>query len=306
MQSGGPAQTRCMFGLRSVTLLQWRPPARPNVSPDFLGRLIVCFSFACKHLPSSKSRENHMAWYAYCLTEQKYFNGETRVRRPFPIDGLRGINGAQVIGYPSGEFAVIATEYFSNGALDQKATFEHARVISECFRVGTVLPFRFGTVFESETAIRESIRANRKAFMRSVAELRGKAEMHIKVVIPSAMMPARVASDLELHAVGAEYLSLLRVRAWHERETQTKARALSQQMNKLFSPIDEEVTCRRDEKGALMVGIAHLIENTSIDRYQHRFHVASRQLRDCELVLTGPWPPFHFLPQKLRLVHGDN
>ena len=69
-----------------------------------------------------------MAWYAYCITEQQAFQGTTRARRPFPIENLRGVNGTQVFGYPSGEFAVVVSEYVPNGQLTQQAVVEHARV----------------------------------------------------------------------------------------------------------------------------------------------------------------------------------
>ena len=54
-----------------------------------------------------------MAWYAYCITEQQAFQGSIRARRPFPVEGLKGIGDAQTFGYPSGEFAVIVSEYIS-------------------------------------------------------------------------------------------------------------------------------------------------------------------------------------------------
>ena len=39
---------------------------------------------------------------------------------------------------------------YTEGTLDQKAALDHARVVGECFRTSTVLPFRFGTVFQTE------------------------------------------------------------------------------------------------------------------------------------------------------------
>ena len=69
-----------------------------------------------------------MSWYAYCITEQKAFLGSVRSRRPFPIEQLSGVNGSQVFAYPSGELAVIVSEY-SPGDLDQQAVIEHARVV---------------------------------------------------------------------------------------------------------------------------------------------------------------------------------
>ena len=37
--------------------------------------------------------------------------------------------------------------------LTQQAIVDHARVVSECFRTLTVLPFRFGTIFDSDEAL---------------------------------------------------------------------------------------------------------------------------------------------------------
>src|SRR5579863_10022821 len=124
-----------------------------------------------------------MAWYAYCLTEQQSLN-ETRARRPFLLEGIQGVNAGMVFGYPSGEFAVVVSEFDrATQNLDDKAVLDHARVVSACFRHGTVLPFRFGTIFDSDEALRQAVRTNRRAFGRSVARLRGKAEMHLKLVV---------------------------------------------------------------------------------------------------------------------------
>jgi hypothetical protein len=242
-----------------------------------------------------------MAWYAYCITEQQAFQGSTRARRPFPIEGLHGVNGAQVLGYPSGEFAVIVSEYVRPGELEQKAVLEHARVVGECFRTTTVLPFRFGTVFETDEAIRRAVRANRKAFLESVTQLRGKSEMHLKVMVRDGS--AQVVTDTELPAaVGSEYLTRLRLKATRERERQTKARALSVQVHKLFNPLQEEVSCKKIETGALLIDIAHLIDSSTIPKYQNRYTMAVRQLKDCQVLISGPWPPYHFTPAKLRTV----
>jgi hypothetical protein len=127
-----------------------------------------------------------MSWYAYCLTELQILANGTRTRRPSLLEGIQGVNGAPVLSYPSGEFAVVVSEYdrASNaGKLDEKFVLEHARVVSVCFRSGTVLPFRFGTIFDTDEALRQAVRANRRTFGVSVAKLRGKAEMHLKVLV---------------------------------------------------------------------------------------------------------------------------
>lgn len=241
-----------------------------------------------------------MAWYAYCITEQQTF-GSMRARRPFPIEELIGIGGHQVFAYPSGELAVIVSEYVKTDKLTQKAVVEHAHVVSSCFRNNTVLPFRFGTIFESDEALRRAVRANRKAFVESVGRLRGKAEMHLKLMVKDGMV--RTADDGALpHSVGSEYLVKLQAKAARERERQTKARAISVQIHKLFNPLEEEVTCRSIDSGGLMIDIAHLIDHKSIEKYQNRFNSATRQIKNVEIALSGPWPPYHFTPTKIKTV----
>ncbi len=243
-----------------------------------------------------------MAWYAYCITEQAGLLSGNRARRPFALENLKGVNEAPVFAYPSGEFAVIVSDHSSS--LTQQAIVDHARVISECFRTLTVLPFRFGTIFETDDALRRAVRANRKAFTESVSRLRGKAEMHVKIVVKDGTVQEAIGDVPE--GVGGEYLRKLRDRASRERERQTKARALSMQVHKLFCPLEEDVVCKRTDAGNMLIDFAHLIDSNTVTKYQNRYSAATRHFKDCQVTITGPWPPYHFMPGKLRTVTGGN
>jgi hypothetical protein len=241
-----------------------------------------------------------MAWYAYCITEHPGLQNGARPRRPYILENLKGVNDASVFAYPSGDFAVIVSEYSSTKPLSQEAIVDHARVVSECFRTMTVLPFRFGTIFESDEALRRAVRTNRKTFLESVQRLRGKAEMHFKILLKDAMVEEALR---RLPAgVGGEYLRKLREQASRERERQTKARALSVQVHKLFSPLEEDIVCKRVDAGNMLLDFAHLIDTSSISKYQNRYSAATRHFKDCQVSITGPWPPYHFMPNKIRTV----
>ncbi len=248
-----------------------------------------------------------MAWYAYCITEQQTLSNGTRSRRPFLMEGVQGVSGAAVLSYPSGEFAVIVSEYDKDGIkLEEKNVLEHARVVSVCFRMGTVLPFRFGTVFDSDDALRQAVRGNRRAFGLSVARLRGKAEMHLKVLVKDGSLRNAMAEVQLPDTVGGEYLTKLKEKASKDRERQTKARALSVQVHKMFNPLEEEISCKKVAADGMLIDIAHLIDSKSVEKYQNRYSTAARQLKNCELAISGPWPPYHFLPGKLRTVAGNS
>jgi hypothetical protein len=243
-----------------------------------------------------------MSWYAYCLTEQRHLPNATRTRRPFVLEGIQGVNGATILSYPSGEFAVIVSEFDrATSTLEEKHVLEHARVVSVCFRQGTVLPFRFGTIFDSDDCLRQAVRGNRRAFGASVARLKGKAEMHVKLLVRDGSL--RQLQDVIIpDSVGGEYLCKLREKAMADRERQTKAKALSVQVHRLFNPIEEEITCKRVATDGMLIDIAHLIDSKSIEKYQNRYASAAKQLKNCEMSVSGPWPPYHFMPGKLRTV----
>ena len=243
-----------------------------------------------------------MAWYAYCISEKQAFPELSRHRKPIPMESVTGIAGNQIFLYPASDLAVIVSEHHPLENLDQKAAVEHARVIADCFKVSTVLPFRFGTVFADDEALRKSIRSNQRQFLANVERLRGKAEMHLKVLLDDCCREQTLPALLD--RPGKEYLSNLRETATRQRERQTKARAVSVQMHRMFSPLDEEISCRRMDSGKMLLDIAHLIDHKGIERYQNKYSSASQQLKDCHMQLSGPWPPYHFVQRQSRPAHA--
>lgn len=246
-----------------------------------------------------------MAWYAYCIAEREAFPELEHHRKPLPLDRHVGVLGNQIFLYPACHFAVVVSEHNPTDTLDQKSAVDHARVIADCFQHSTVLPFRFGTVFADDDALRRSVRSNQRQFNANVERLRGKAEMHLKVVLHDGVpdCPTYRSSP----TVGKEYLSRLRVSAALDRERQTKAKAVFVQVHRMFSPLEEEISCRRD-RGKMMLDIAHLIDHEHVARYQSRYHTSATQmLPECQLALSGPWPPYHFIHQNQRMqisAHG--
>ena len=210
-----------------------------------------------------------------------------------PLTGVSGLFGNQTFLFPASELAVIVSEHSDEeiAALDSKMARDHARVVADCFKHSTVLPFRFGTTFAGDDSLRRSVRSNQRHFLANVERLRGKAEMHLKVLVDDTC-PGNSARDM---TVGQQYLTSLRESASRQRERQSKARALSIQMHRMFLPIAEEITCKRMESGKMLLDIAHLIDNKTIERYQNKYSSATLQLKECSMQLSGPWPPYHFV-----------
>ncbi|WP_158751914.1 GvpL/GvpF family gas vesicle protein [Acidobacterium sp. S8] len=246
-----------------------------------------------------------MAWYAYCIAEKQAFPELLRHRKPIPMEAVSGIAGNQVFLYPASDLAVIVSEHSPVENLSDRAGVEHARVIADCFKSSTVLPFRFGTVFSDDESLRRSVRSNQRQFLTNIERLRGKAEMHLKVVLDDCCREQLHAYSAQANTgTGREYLMQLRENATRQRERQTKARAVSVQMHRMFAPLAEEVSCRRTDSGKMLLDIAHLIDHKCVERYQNKYSSASQIMKDCQMQLSGPWPPYHFV-HRLTTRHGN-
>jgi len=57
------------------------------------------------------------------------------------------------------------------------------------------------------------------------------------------------------------------------------------------------------ESGKMVLDIAHLIDRKSVERYLNKFAATSAAMRECQMQLSGPWPPYHFV---LRLTHASH
>ncbi len=227
-----------------------------------------------------------------------------------------GVSGNQVFLYPASDLAVIVSEHNPQESLGQKSGVDHARVIADCFQHSTVLPFRFGTVFNDDESLRKSIRSNQRQFLGNIDKLRGKAEMHIKIFVDdccgrefgrdSVRDFAREADRRSpADTSGRGYLTNLRESASRTRERQTRARAVSFQMHRLFLPLDEEVSCRLTENGKMLLDIAHLIDRKHVERYLNKFATTSATMHECHMQLSGPWPPYHFVHRLTRNGHAQ-
>jgi hypothetical protein len=243
-----------------------------------------------------------MAWYAYCISEKQAFPQIARHRKPVPLQSVLGVSGNQVFLYPASDLAVIVSEHNPQESLNQKSGVDHARVIADCFQHSTVLPFRFGTVFNDDESLRKSVRSNQRQFLGNIDKLRGKTEMHLKIFVDDCCAHS-LEKQLPAEGVGRPYLTNLRENAARTRERQTRARAVSFQMHRLFQPLDEEVSCRLTESGKMILDIAHLIDRKCVERYQNKFASTSAMLRECQMQVSGPWPPYHFVHQLTRTAH---
>ena len=91
----------------------------------------------------------------------------------------------------------------------------------------------------------------------------------------STTVAANSDKPVLMEGVGKEYLASLRENATRAARTPDPRPRRSVQMHRMFAPLDEEITCKRDGTGKMLLDIAHLIDHKCVERYQNSYSTAA-------------------------------
>ena len=72
-------------------------------------------------------------------------------------------------------------------------------------------------------------------------------------------------------------------------------------LREVFHPAQDQVSCHLMPEGELAVSCAHLVDAAEVENYRKLGSLVAEQIEDCTFRMTGPWPPYHFLPATVRL-----
>jgi hypothetical protein len=273
--------------------------------------------------PASKPAESEPAepapagegLWAYCITRA----------REAPV--LNGIHGAPVehveadglVAFvshvPLAEFGEAPLRRNLND-LDwlERVAREHETVLERALEGGTIVPLRICTIFADEQAVAGMLADQRAALEVALDALEGRQEWGVKLLVDRAALEAAArkrapdAYDDELGGRSAGGAYLLRRR--HERE-------LREEADRLAGGLAEDVHARLQDwaadavvnspqnpelsghEGDMLLNAAYLVEAEKVERLHELVMELQERHRElgARLELTGPWPPYNFVPR---------
>lgn len=233
-----------------------------------------------------------MAFYAYCLL--RLSSDES-----WPV--IEGISEHPVFPLRCGKYAMLLSRIDRRFPFSPRSIVEHGQVIAKAFESRTVLPMRFATFFRSEKEIQNLIQENQSELLEAFCRLRGKSEMRLKLLFPtdaSDVKPLRKPCQKAIHIAedgGSGEDTLL------EEKNRELAHQLAVRIGEMFHPLEQQISCRLIRSKEMVVDCAHLVESQKVEIYQRLQASASAQIKNCDLRISGPWPPYHFLPTSVRM-----
>jgi hypothetical protein len=218
-----------------------------------------------------------------------------------------GSLAAVVSRVPAGEFEDTRLRAnLGDMAWVEKLARAHEAVLDTTRRHATVIPMRLCTVYKTEGGVREMLGREAKALHDALEHLDGKAEWGVKVFADPAAIPAPEEGESDdAPASGAAYMDRRRRDLERKELNAGRVQEAAIEIHERLCEIAVDglvAPAQRPEasghSGQMVMNGVYLVEEAA----QGAFDDEVSQLQDefaplgLDLVLTGPWAPYNFVP----------
>jgi len=243
--------------------------------------------------------------YLYCITEGEPVAAEEVLHPSRPVHSLVYENLVAVASR-------VPLEEFGEGTLHahledpdwlEREVRGHERVVEKVMASRTVLPMKFCTIFRTGERLRALLESRKEEFRRTLATLREKEEWEVKMYFePTAAAARRTAAQARANLSGKDFLLKRKaedIEAW---QAMTEAHQQAQQSFEKVCGHAESIQLKlippQDSSSGpkLLLDVACLLAKPRVKAFCQQLEGLGNELsgRGFRLLLTGPWPPYHF------------
>ncbi len=199
-------------------------------------------------------------------------------------------------------------EHLADMAWVEATARAHEEVLEQTRAQVTVIPMRMCTVYRAEEGVREMLRRESQSLSQALAALDGKTEMGLKAFADPARAQVVESSEVEGPGAGAAYMERRkRERDRAEEAAQRLEQAAAEVHDQLqtLAPETRLLLPQRPEAsahpGEMVLNAAYLVPDDVLGRFRDEVTAlgAAFEAEGLELVLTGPWPAYNFVPDSI-------
>ena len=191
----------------------------------------------------------------------------------------------------------------------------HEAVLDAALRESTIVPLRLCTIYESERSVREMLEREHDGLARALDALEGRQEWGVKLLVDEERLEeharsrsaeaAALEEELGARSGGGAYMLRRRLER-HVREVlDALAVELADEVHAqladtagdaiVLPPQNPELS---GHEGKMLLNGAYLVDAERIGEMREQVAELEERHRalGARLVLTGPWPPYNFVP----------
>jgi hypothetical protein len=229
-------------------------------------------------------------------------------RSAFTGVAVAGVEDAAVGTVQHGDLVAL-TSAIHNTGLAARDVRAHWRVLEKAFEQGAVLPVRFGTVMESEDAVRARLlQPNADRLSGLLTEMAGLVQLNLKGRYDEESLLGQIVRDspavAQLRARVGRTGSVPDQMALGQMVEREIAQSRAQDTATVLRTLEPLAVAARDEQVSHpnAFNIAFLVEREKMDTFNEPVATLREQLADrIEVRYVGPTPPFSFADADLSM-----
>lgn len=201
-----------------------------------------------------------------------------------PAPRIRDVHGRPLRFVGTQRLGALVGEVRRAPAPTRQALLAYHRVMAEVAEhYASMLPARFGALLDDEAELAYVLQSRRPSFLRSLAHVRGRAQMTVRLA-GTTPSPA-VAVEASAARNGTAYL--------RARAASQQALADTAEFRAIRGIVGRWVRDERLERHNGIVTMYHLVARSRVSRYRNALH-RLMLAPGVRLYVTGPFPPFAF------------
>lgn len=225
-----------------------------------------------------------------------------------------GVEGAPVGTVESSGLAALTSPVEGDALAAAREVRAHWRVLQEAAESATVLPVRFGTVLESEQAVREQLLDPNAARLVDLLErLKGCVQLTVKGQYDEqALLKQVLATSPSIAALGERVRSMPAQAAYYDRirlgelvagEIQRQREADTQRALEMLEPAARAASVEKSSAADSAFDLSFLVPRGGQRSFDERVTALSDELGErVEVRYVGPLPPYSFAEDNLEAI----
>jgi hypothetical protein len=202
---------------------------------------------------------------------------------PAHITG-RGVDGRPLRALGDHGLVAVISDHDTRPAFTEDALWAYEHAVERLMSHHVVLPARFGSTFETESAVRGLLLDRCEELTAAFERVRGAVELGVRASWPIAQGGSKVTGP---NAGTAYMLGRL--------EVDRRAREIAARVDPVLGELARMSSCRVLVRPTVPVAAAYLVEHERVHEFVARVQELDATIEGAELVCTGPWPPYSFV-----------